>query len=178
MKTNSNYQLVVDEQDIVSNWLTGNNSPSSIVVADTDFINIYNDWCTEYEVDDTISAKVQSDADKYIEECTSVDNWNMPDHYKTLSMKDVLQDKLRSFGHNDPTSAYYTRVNLEYTLYEDRGMVPVLKFLTYLVDICEEKNVVLGVGRGSSVASYILFLLGVHRIDSVKYELDIKEFLK
>ena len=59
-----------------------------------------------------------------------------------------------------------------------RGMLPVLQFLKYLVDTCENHNVVLGVGRGSSVASYCLYLLGVHRIDSIKYELDIKEFLK
>ena len=35
-----------------------------------------------------------------------------------------------------------------------------------------------GVGRGSSVASYILYLIGVHRIDSIKYNLDWKEFLR
>jgi DNA polymerase III alpha subunit len=35
-----------------------------------------------------------------------------------------------------------------------------------------------GVGRGSSVASYVLFLIGVHRIDSMKYNLDYKEFLR
>jgi len=57
-------------------------------------------------------------------------------------------------------------------------MYPVLKFLVYLVNICEENDVVLGVGRGSSVASYILYLINVHHIDSIKYNLDIKEFLK
>ena len=62
--------------------------------------------------------------------------------------------------------------------FKQRGMYPVLKFLKYLVDTCDKNNVVLGVGRGSSVASYCLYLLGVHRINSIKYELDIKEFLK
>jgi DNA polymerase III alpha subunit len=57
-------------------------------------------------------------------------------------------------------------------------MIIVLKFLKYLVDVCNTNNIVLGVGRGSSVASYCLYLLGVHCIDSIKYELDIKEFLK
>jgi DNA polymerase III alpha subunit len=41
-----------------------------------------------------------------------------------------------------------------------------------------QNNVVWGVGRGSSVASYVLYLLGVHKIDSLKYNLDIHEFLK
>jgi DNA polymerase III alpha subunit len=47
-----------------------------------------------------------------------------------------------------------------------------------MVTVCKENNIVLGVGRGSSVASYVLYLLGVHRVDSLKYDLDIKEFLK
>jgi DNA polymerase III alpha subunit len=41
-----------------------------------------------------------------------------------------------------------------------------------------ENDIVWGVGRGSSVASYTLYLIGVHKIDSIKYELDINEFLK
>ena len=48
----------------------------------------------------------------------------------------------------------------------------------YLVDTFSENDVVWGVGRGSSVASYCLYLIGLHKIDSIKYELDIKEFLK
>jgi DNA polymerase III alpha subunit len=42
----------------------------------------------------------------------------------------------------------------------------------------KERNIVWGVGRGSSVASYVLFLIGTHKVDSVKYELDFNEFLK
>ena len=76
------------------------------------------------------------------------------------------------------TQEQRVRVLTEIDLYQERGMIIVLKFLKYLVDICEENNIVLGVGRGSSVASYCLYLLGVHRIDSIKYDLDIKEFLK
>ena len=30
-----------------------------------------------------------------------------------------------------------------------------------------ENNIVWGVGRGSPVASYVLFLIGVHRINSI-----------
>ena len=76
------------------------------------------------------------------------------------------------------TTQQRDRVYAELLEYENRGMVIVLKFLKYLVDVCNENNIVLGVGRGSSVASYCLYLLGVHRIDSIKYKLDIKEFLK
>jgi DNA polymerase III alpha subunit len=41
-----------------------------------------------------------------------------------------------------------------------------------------KNKIVWGVGRGSSVASYVLFLIGIHKVNSLKYNLDIKEFLK
>ena len=41
-----------------------------------------------------------------------------------------------------------------------------------------ENRVIWGVGRGSSVASYVLYKLGIHRVDSMFYELDIDEFLR
>jgi DNA polymerase III alpha subunit len=54
----------------------------------------------------------------------------------------------------------------------------MLRLLFYLVDDFRERGVVWGVGRGSSVASYCLFLIGVHKIDAILYDLSIKEFLK
>jgi len=56
--------------------------------------------------------------------------------------------------------------------------VKVLQFLIYLVDTARNNNVVLGVGRGSSVASFALYLIGVHKIDSIKYDLDVEDFLR
>jgi DNA polymerase III alpha subunit len=70
------------------------------------------------------------------------------------------------------------RVSQELQLYIQHGMLDLLFYLKYLVDTMRENNIVWGVGRGSSVASYVLYLMGVHKIDSIKYELDIHEFLK
>jgi len=41
-----------------------------------------------------------------------------------------------------------------------------------------ENGIVWGVGRGASVASYVLYLIGVHRINSIQYGLDWREFLR
>ncbi len=57
-------------------------------------------------------------------------------------------------------------------------MTKVLNLLLYLVDHFRTNKIVWGVGRGSSVASYILYLIGIHKVDSIKYDLDIGEFLK
>ena len=164
--------MIVTEQDLVHSWLTGNTTPKSVVVDDDEFINIYNNWCQNYDIEDTIASQQQNTSDKYIQQCTDIENWNMPQEYKELDIYNYLLDLCPQI------LKYQTRVCEELAEFEKRGMYPVLKFLKYLVDTCDKNNVVLGVGRGSSVASYCLYLLGVHRIDSIKYELDIKEFLK
>ena len=76
------------------------------------------------------------------------------------------------------TDQQRTRVEKELELFSQHGMINLLFYLKYLVDTMRENNIVWGVGRGSSVASYVLFLIGIHKIDSIKYNLDIKEFLK
>ena len=58
------------------------------------------------------------------------------------------------------------------------NMILMLKTMKYIVDTLRTNNVVWGVGRGSSVASYVLHIIGVHKIDSVKYNLPIEEFFK
>jgi DNA polymerase III alpha subunit len=70
------------------------------------------------------------------------------------------------------------RVELELELFIKNGMYDVLHVMKYIVDTLRENNVVWGVGRGSSVASYVLHLIGVHKIDSIKYNIPIEEFFK
>ena len=70
------------------------------------------------------------------------------------------------------------RVNLEMDMFEERGLLPVLRLMLYLVDRWRSNGVVWGVGRGSSSASYCLFLIGIHKINAILYDLDINEFLK
>ena len=63
-------------------------------------------------------------------------------------------------------------------LFQEREAFDLLRYLKYLVDTMRKNNIVWGVGRGSSVASYVLYLIGVHKINSMYYDLDIAEFLK
>jgi DNA polymerase III alpha subunit len=70
------------------------------------------------------------------------------------------------------------RVSEELEAFIKHGMLDLLFVLKYIVDTLRANNVVWGVGRGSSVASYVLYLIGVHRIDSLKYNLDWQEFLR
>lgn len=76
------------------------------------------------------------------------------------------------------TEEQLQRCAQELLLYQERGMMPLLQYMRYLVDTMRSAGIVWGVGRGSSVASYVLYLIGVHKIDSLYWDLPINEFLK
>jgi DNA polymerase III alpha subunit len=97
-------------------------------------------------------------------------NWFMPEDYKTLDIESYLVSICPNENHQ--------RLIEELQEYRARNMLDLLRWLKYFVDTCNSKNVLWGVGRGSSVASYVLFLLGVHSVDSIKYNLDWQEFLR
>lgn len=139
---------------------------------DTDYLsyiefindNNLNDWPIPEPFYGEI--RTQSEYDSYMQ-----NNWYMPDQYKNLNIKEYLLSLC-----NDKEEI--KRVNLELELFDQYKLIPLLRFLKYLVDTMRDNKILWGVGRGSSVASYCLFLLGVHKINSIKYELDIREFLR
>lgn len=98
-------------------------------------------------------------------------NWHMPDEYKTLDIAAWILEQCK-------TDEELQRVGQELLLFQERNLFDLLKFMKYLVDTLRKNKVVWGVGRGSSVASYVLYLIGVHKINSLYYDLDIAEFLK
>ena len=98
-------------------------------------------------------------------------NWYMPEEYKTLDIAEYILSLCT-------TDAELQRVGEELLLFQERELFDLLKFLKYFVDTLRSNNVTWGVGRGSSVSSYVLYLLGIHKINSMYYDLDIKEFLK
>jgi DNA polymerase III alpha subunit len=98
-------------------------------------------------------------------------NWYMPDEYKNMDIAKWVLDQCKE-DHE------LQRVGEELLLYQDRNLFPLLCYCKYLVDTMREHKIVWGVGRGSSVASYVLYLIGIHRVNSIFYDLHIDEFLK
>jgi len=99
------------------------------------------------------------------------DQWLMPDEYKNLDIAEYVLGLCES-------EAALQRVGEELLLYQARDLFDLLRYLKFLTDLMQENNLIWGVGRGSSVASYVLYLLKVHRVDSLHYNLDIAEFLR
>ena len=146
----------------------------------------------QFSVNDTFLVDSRSDAIKNLEEqigfkflepydthfeiaeydsaCQSV--WNMPDEYKTLDIEAWL------FEQSPPWDPEHSRLEEELKAYKARNMLDLLRWLKYFVDTCSKEGVVWGLGRGSSVASYVLYVIGVHNINPIKYNLDWQEFLR
>ena len=97
-------------------------------------------------------------------------NWFIPTDYQQLDIEKYLVDQCPEQN--------YPRLIEELALFKQNNMIPVLKTMKYVVDTLRANNIVWGVGRGSSVSSYVLYLIGIHKIDSVKYALPIDEFFK
>jgi DNA polymerase III alpha subunit len=97
--------------------------------------------------------------------------WFMPDSYKEMDIAKHILDLCE-------TDAELQRVGEELLLYMERDLFDLLRYMVYLVDTMELNNVIWGVGRGSSVSSYVLYLLKVHKINSMYYKLDPREFLR
>lgn len=147
---------------------------TSVEFAKNNDIEKYNEFCDSLDMP-PLHLLTDEDYDR-------VSIYNIPQHYKDIDVEEYVRilfvDKVLKpaggFGHVE----HVDRVEEELALYKARNLFPVLKLLIYIVDTLRKNNLVWGVGRGSSVASYVLYLIGVHKIDSIKYNLDIKEFLK
>lgn len=128
----------------------------------------------------TVDQYNQSAVELDLEEISDISHWSkqfdIPPYYRELNVEDYVRNLIPQGG--DSAMAVKARVEEELDLFRARNLYPVLQCLIYIIDIMRKNNLVWGVGRGSSVASYVLYLIGVHKIDSIKYNLDIREFLK
>ena len=100
-----------------------------------------------------------------------LNTWFMPDEYKTFDVEEYCLDYCE-------TTQEMQRVKDEMMMFESRKLVPVLQYIKYLVDTMRKNKIVWGVGRGSSLASFVLFLLGINKVNPLLHNLDIHEFLR
>jgi DNA polymerase III alpha subunit len=165
-------QVSITEQEAFNSLYTNkSNTLENVYIDSISVIEQYNN-AQQTNADKIPSLKVLQDLDLSIEEFDKAnqENWFMPDKYKNMDIEGFLVDQCPKEN--------YDRLVEELMLFRQHNMIPLLRYLKYLVDTMRENNIVWGVGRGSSVASYALYLIGVHKIDSIKYNLDIREFLK
>lgn len=107
-------------------------------------------------------------------------DWNLPNEYDKLDVNSYVFDKFIEQT-KQVTDEEFTkrarRLSTELEQYAKYNLVNVLRAVIYIINTLTEHNIIWGVGRGSSVSSYVLYILGVHDVDSYAYDLNIEDFL-
>ena len=173
MKTDIYGQMIFSEDDVCDLLMQGRavESLNNLLVDQSvdleSIITFVEDFderlCWTFPQDSNISVPVWHSLQQ--------NNWLMPQQYQDLDIAEYVLTLCK-------TDAELQRVGQELLLYQERNLFNLLRYLKYLVDVMHDNRVIWGVGRGSSVASYVLYLLGVHRINSIHYDLDPAEFLR
>ena len=97
--------------------------------------------------------------------------WFVPKEYYDIDLYQFLLEKCKN-------QKQINRLNEEWVLFQERNLEDVLRFFIYFVDTLRKNKIFWGIGRGSSVASFVLYLIGVHKINPIQYDLNIRDFLK
>jgi len=168
MRTDIYGQIILSEDDLCGIYLTN---------PDKSFTSVLSEEFIQFSDDLGISIKPQ--IKQYIQSNQSVrefdkscqNNWHMPTEYKELDIAKYVLDLCK-------TEEELQRVGEELLLFQERDMFDLLRYMKYLVDTMRNNSIVWGVGRGSSVSSFVLYLIGIHKINSLYYDLSIDEFLK
>lgn len=172
MKTDSLGIPRFTNKDLIDMIYSGHADKVHVVLCDpNDDIDKFN-TAMKSEGREELKSYIPLDVDQKTFDGVCQSEWFMPDEYKNLDIYNYVLDRCP-----DETECM-TRTCLELAEFEKRDMFDLLKYMVYLVDFMRENNIVWGVGRGSSVASYVLYLIGVHRINSIQFDLDWREFLR
>lgn len=151
------------EADLVELLYQGKSGPLTV---DKDMLANYNNGCQALGQNPVFMVRDLPDT---VEE--AIKEWNIPVEIAELDLDVYFAEKVTTVDEA-------VRVAEELALYRERKMEPMLRFMIHLVAVMQENKIVWGVGRGSSVSSFLLYLAGLHSINSVKYNLDIKEFIR
>tara|TARA_B100000579_G_scaffold27433_1_gene19298 strand:+ start:1589 stop:2092 length:504 start_codon:yes stop_codon:yes gene_type:complete len=167
MKTDNLGRAILEDQEVLECLYNGKDI-SELNVEKT-LLDQYNKTVSQLKTGKTLKGLEDLDLQSF--DAQNQKDWYMPDQFKSIDIESYVLGLAK-------TSEEIDRVKEELELYKKFGLYPVLKFLIYLIDLMRTNNIVWGVGRGSSVSSYILYLIGVHKVNSILYKLDINDFLR
>lgn len=168
MYVDKHSRQILTEQDLCNLYMSDPTRTIRNALIDTsitfsDILEVNNiPECTVYQPDELSTIEF----DKINQQL-----WYIPVEYRNYDIATFVLDQCK-------TEEELQRAGTELLMFQEREMFPLLRYLKYLVDTMRKHNVMWGVGRGSSVSSYVLYLMGVHRINSLFYDLSIDEFLK
>ncbi len=173
MKTNKFGEIILGEPDLSDLLMQGRDVANMSHVTVDASVNIEQLASVLDDASSVLTWTFPENSDISVPEFDRIKqgHWFMPNEYQQL---DIAQHVLSLCD----TPEQLQRAGAELLMFQERELFDLLRYLKYLVDVMRQNNVIWGVGRGSSVASYVLYLLDVHRIDSMFYDLDPAEFLR
>lgn len=163
---------VFDSQEIVEILYKGRTDhlEKIIVESSEELLQFKNYLKTNDDLNLNLYQDTGIDLNSFDYSCQS--QWLMPNEFLSLDIESYLIEKCSG------DSTKINRIETELKEYKEKDLYNVLRFMIFLVDFMKNNNIVWGVGRGSSVASYVLYLIGIHRVDSILYNLDFHEFMR
>ena len=169
----ANYQIdeygrvVLDSEGVFELWFQGGKLDGALIAQDSEII-AFNQQCGLHDKTDFSLSAGGGEPEPH---AVRAKRWLIPDTYLKMDVEEYCLSLCA-------TDEERVRVRHEMQLFGFYDMLPVLQTLVYMVDVFRAQKIVWGIGRGSSVASYVLYLIGVHKIDSIRFGLDIKDFLR
>lgn len=171
-KTDAWGNVVFNTDGLIDHLMKGNTLAGDMTADPVDGVVKFNALCKEFDhPEDQVTIYETPQLTVEESDAARQAKWFIPEPYASIDVQEWLLMKCQ-------TEQEVVRVLEEYAMFEERDMVDMLRCLIYLVASFREEGIVWGVGRGSSVASYCLYLIGIHRVNSLKYNLDVAEFLK
>lgn len=102
-------------------------------------------------------------------------DWNIPPEFKNLDLELYIDTIIKTLPESQAEIGEI-RIRNEFQEFKRRNLLSFLKTIIFIISEFKSKGVVWGVGRGSSCASYLLFKIGLHSVDSLKYNISYSEF--
>ena len=172
-------------QDLINMIYSGHTDKVHVVLCDeSEDVDKFNSTAKENGLPQ-LQKYIAIDTDKTEFDSVCQSEWLMPDEYKQLNLQEWFIYAIARELEIEPEEVYLKnntaevkRLEEELEAFYKNDMFDLLRYMIYLVNFMRENNIVWGVGRGSSVASYVLYLIGVHRINPIQYRLDWREFLR
>lgn len=164
-------RVTINPEDLIEALYAGVHIPD-LLVKPSDAVIQFNDLCITFDRPQIrLQNPTKINHTPAEEHAKRSAEWSYPDELNSVDLRDFFVSMCE-------TEEQRLRVHEEMDLFEERGLQPLLRAMIFLVDHWRKNNVFWGVGRGSSVASYVLHLIGVNRINPMRFGLSIHEFLR
>jgi DNA polymerase-3 subunit alpha len=112
--------------------------------------------------------------DKYKQEL-KVENGTNFDFLKALCDRGFNNLKLTKDSQEH--KEYLARIKVELDIMQELGFTDYILLVWDVINFCKEQDIPTGLGRGSAAGSLVLYLIGVTKIDPIKYGLYFERFI-